>query len=160
MNRKKKGNTTSPLPKRASLQETQEQGRVEALQGTSVAFGHRADETSPSEAWDGPSDAVRQSAEAAARVALAMAFCNELAVALTEDELGLVRDRNLAETSAGVCHTHDFCDANMLMLAAFVTCGLAKDEASAISDDMHPLWCAAWELAAEAGFRAEALAAD
>lgn len=159
MKRKKneKGNATSLRPKGSSTQMTVEQVRVDAVQGSTVALRHCADGASPPEGWDGPNDAVRQSAETAARVALAKAFCHEMALALTEEKLALVRERNSAETSAGVCHTHDFCDANMLMLAAFVTCGLAKDEASAIGDEMHPLWCAAWELAAEAEFRAEAV---
>jgi len=115
---------------------------------------------SPQETPASHDDEIRQSAEMAARVAVAKAFCNEVVLSLTEEELALVRERNRAETSAGVCHTQDFCDANMLMHAAFVKCGLAKDEAEAIGEEMHPLWNAAWDLAFKAEFHAEKVGAD
>ncbi|HJP69620.1 MAG TPA: hypothetical protein VJ846_12025 [Sphingomicrobium sp.] len=100
-------------------------------------------------------DEVRKAAESAACVAIAKAFCKELASVLTVEELALVRERNRAETSEGICHTHDFCDSNMQMLAAFVACGLVKDMDTAIDDVMHPLWNSAWELAFRAEFHAD-----
>ncbi|ERJ38656.1 hypothetical protein L810_6873 [Burkholderia sp. AU4i] len=92
--------------------------------------------------------------EAAVRVAIA--FCRQLALSLTGAELTQVRERNRVEEIAGVCHTHDFCDANMLMLDAFVECGLAENPESCIGDELHPLWNLAWKLAAEAEFRGDA----
>lgn len=98
---------------------------------------------------------VIEAAELAARVAIAKAFCKELALDLTPEQLELARVRNRGETSSGVCHTHDFCDSNMTMLAAFVACGLAKDMDSVIEDSMHPLWNSAWDLALKAEFHAD-----
>lgn len=97
---------------------------------------------------------VAQFHEVAVRVA--MAFCRQLALSLTEGELTLVRERNRVEENAGVCHTHDFCDANMLMLDAFVECGIAENQEVCIGDELHPLWNSAWKLAAEADFRVDA----
>ncbi|MBN3776890.1 hypothetical protein G3O06_04805 [Burkholderia sp. Ac-20345] len=97
---------------------------------------------------------VAQFHEAAVRVAIA--FCRQLALSLTEAELTLVRERNRVEESAGVCHTHDFCDANMLMLDAFVECGLAENQEACSGDELHPLGNSAWKLAAEADFRVDA----
>lgn len=105
-------------------------------------------------------DEVRKAAESAACVAIAMAFCTELESVLTAEELALVRERNRAETSAGICHTHDFCDSNMQMIAAFVACGLVKDIDTAIDDVMLPLWNSAWELAFRAEFYADRIRAD
>lgn len=87
---------------------------------------------------------------------IAKAFCRQLASSLTEGELTLVRERNRVEENAGVCHTHDFCDANMLMLDAFVECGLAENQETCIGDELHPLWNSAWKLAAESEFRVDA----
>ena len=103
---------------------------------------------------------VIKAAETAARVAIAKAFCKELALVLTAEELELARERNRTETSEGVCHTQDFCDANMPMLAAFVACGLAKDMDAVIEEEMHPLWNAAWDLAFKAEFHADRIQSD
>ena len=52
--------------------------------------------------------------------------------------------RNAQEPTPGICHSHDFCDANMVMLAAFQDVGL--DVPDADSDD-QTLWNASWEMA-------------
>lgn len=38
---------------------------------------------------------------------------------LTAAEFNAMRERNALETYKDVCHSHDFCDANMVMAAAF-----------------------------------------
>ena len=103
---------------------------------------------------------VIRAAETAARVAIAKAFCRELALDLTAEKLELARERNRAETSAGVCHTHDFCDANMTMQAAFVACGFVKDMDAVLDEQMHPLWNSAWDLARKADFHADRIPSD
>ncbi|MBP0639946.1 hypothetical protein [Cupriavidus sp. AcVe19-6a] len=103
---------------------------------------------------------VIKAAETATRVAIAKAFCKELALDLTPEQLELARERNRTETATGVCHTHDFCDSNMTMLAAFVACGLVKDLDSVIEESMHPLWNSAWDLALKAEFHADRISSD
>ena len=61
---------------------------------------------------------------------------------LTEDELATVNELNAEERGSGVCHTHDFCDANDAMLGAFVNFGLNAEDES-----LHQLWCDAWDIA-------------
>ncbi len=56
-------------------------------------------------------------AENARRVAVA--FKAVLTEWLTADEMAAVTARNRAEVNPHVCHSHDFCDANMAMDEAF-----------------------------------------
>ncbi|AQH05583.1 hypothetical protein A9R05_41915 (plasmid) [Burkholderia sp. KK1] len=89
---------------------------------------------------------------------IARLFTYEVLRGLKEDELACARERNRSEQSSFVCHTHDFCDANLLMDAAFVKCGLVDDDGvDVIGDHLHPVWNAAWDLAKHAEFRVEAL---
>lgn len=84
----------------------------------------------------------------------AEALCEKFVEKLIEEigvkKVGEVRRLNHKEKSAGVCHSHDFCDANMVMLAAY--CGLTKmDEDAAVLNDEKTvaLWNSAWDLAKE-----------
>ncbi len=52
--------------------------------------------------------------------------------------------RNHEEQNPNVCHTHDFCDANMVMHAAFRMEGIADAENETHVDT----WNAAWKIAA------------
>lgn len=46
---------------------------------------------------------------------------------------------NAAETDPSICHSHDFCDANMAMLSAWNAEGWHDDEATAIiCEPDHP----------------------
>jgi hypothetical protein len=54
----------------------------------------------------------------ASALELAQAFSRELRAELTADEIAQVIALNATETSPDVCHSHDFCDANMTMLRA------------------------------------------
>jgi len=76
-----------------------------------------------------------------------------------DEPMGKVIARlNRAEKVKGVCHSHDFCDANMSMHAALEECGFdvsalfsecdEKDEEGPIYD----LWNRAWDLAKKAQF--------
>jgi len=69
--------------------------------------------------------------------------------------------RNRDEGSgASICHTHDYCDANMVMDEAMRNCGIDPDLAT--DEDGEPvepfdteftsLWNEAWDLAKEAEF--------
>lgn len=77
---------------------------------------------------------------------------------LTKEEMTLVVARNAAETRSGICHSHDFCDANMAMDEAFNNLGLE----SLPSEEEHPeesakaiaLWNEAWAIAQAAQFDA------
>lgn len=91
------------------------------------------------------------------RIALliAMEFCRILRRDLSVEDLGEVCARNAVETSSGVCHSHDFCDANMVMEEAFHALGRAT--CADIGLDANPglaaahqascdLWDEAWGL--------------
>jgi hypothetical protein len=49
-------------------------------------------------------------------VELAKEFSAELRRTLTADEMDEVNRLNADEANPGVCHSHDFCDANQVML--------------------------------------------
>lgn len=98
--------------------------------------------------------AVFESEEPANFAALAVALCNEdnaqavkdaaafvriLRKWLTPEEFAEMQARNSAEKLAGVCHSHDFCDANMAMHAAI---GEPEDIDAAL-DRMNAAWNAA-----------------
>lgn len=83
---------------------------------------------------------------------LAAAFWDEIRRAFTKPEIAKIRRRNRAYDAAGsdACATHDFCDANEIMLAAFQRefCRqpLFLDDVG--EDAAHPdfdLWNRAWE---------------
>lgn len=87
-------------------------------------------------------------------VALAKAFADELRAELPADEFRQVVERNAAEAEdSNICHSHDFCDANMTMLVAFEkTVGRDID----LESNVHTnLWNTAWTLAKASGFDAE-----
>lgn len=88
---------------------------------------------------------------------LARAFDAELRLALEPHEYAEAIRRNAEEPEVASCASHDFCDANMVMLAAFssvtgmtesaivrLTCGDGED---AESDGVWvSLWNDAWEM--------------
>jgi len=114
-------------------------------------------------------------------IELAKAFCDEMVDHLSADALAQVRKRNSKEKNPGVCHSHDFCDANMVMAAAWhklgyldgvdysqalydalVEDGLNELEAQQVAerrlakdgreDALAQTWNKAWHLAKVAGF--------
>lgn len=73
---------------------------------------------------------------------LAGAFGRLLRAELGASKFAQVVSRNAVETNAGVCHSHDFCDANMTMAAAFeVVVGRAMNLQS---DADTALWTETW----------------
>ena len=83
---------------------------------------------------------------------LARSFCAELRKTLTAAQLAVVLRRNASpDRDPSVCHSHDFCDANEVMLAATKKCRMRFD----FNSDAHSvLWKAAWRMASAAGFDA------
>ena len=96
---------------------------------------------------------------------LASKFSKFLLSEIGQEKLHIVISRNRGRRNR-VCHSHDFCDANMVMDAAFKElAGIsATDTAggsdqrksdSCMSDECLDLWTAAWLLAKQREFRFE-----
>lgn len=83
---------------------------------------------------------------------LALRFATLLQEVLGEAVVAQIDGRNAAEKNPGVCHSHDFCDANEVMLQAMRNSGM---DSEAPSD--HTVWSIvdqAWTKARLAGFSA------
>ena len=82
---------------------------------------------------------------------LAGEFSQSLHSLLTAEQMSEVLARNRAETHPGICHTHDFCDANMVMHEVFLSYGIdCADQGS--MDKWGQVWDAAWSLAKARAF--------
>jgi hypothetical protein len=75
---------------------------------------------------------------------MAKIFSGLLRDELTAGQMASVIELNRAETSRSICHSHDFCDANMTMARAFRLLGEDTSD--------NALWDAAWDAAKEAEF--------
>lgn len=84
-------------------------------------------------------------------VDLAREFARLLLVAVGLQDLREVDARNRAEPSPNVCHSHDFCDANVFMDEAHDTV-LGWSVAARLPAADTALWDLAWEYAKLAGF--------
>lgn len=86
-------------------------------------------------------------------VRLAEAFAKVLRYWLTKEQMAEVIKRNRAQPNKHICHSHDFCDANMAMLEAadnlwpgvFATF-------SSENEDAANFWSRAWAIAGESEF--------
>jgi hypothetical protein len=82
-------------------------------------------------------------------VNIAQMFAQQLENVLTEEQFAEVLRRNTAEMDPGTCHSHDFCDANMVMASAFEDVMerpmVMNDTAQGEAD--RGLWNAAWDHA-------------
>lgn len=78
---------------------------------------------------------------------IAQEFINVLRTHVTDAEWSCILAANSAETDPRVCHSHDFCDANMAMAEAFRRCGLGEVDLQ--DDNMIALWNKAWDIASE-----------
>lgn len=77
---------------------------------------------------------------------LAREFSNSLKKKLSKEELKELVLRNRTETTPGICHSHDFCDANMLLHEVFLKHGMdIADEGG--RERWGEMWDAAWNLA-------------
>lgn len=86
--------------------------------------------------------------------ALAEAFVAELREQLTAKQFAEVVALNGVELNQDVCHSHDFCDAGMVMDVAFHTFGVdpleyGYTEDGGMSQEVCDLWNAAWNRAKE-----------
>lgn len=88
---------------------------------------------------------------------LAREFSLLLRERLSVEEMREVVARNLA-AAPGVCHSHDFCDANEVMLAASDRLGFGGIDDQLDSDEGMALWNGAWNLAKANGFQPEDIA--
>lgn len=84
---------------------------------------------------------------------LAAEFSHQLADSMASHELQQVRIRNAAESDPAICHSHDFCDANQVMLDSFES--LAGREADVGSAADRAVMDAAWTIARACGFGAD-----
>jgi hypothetical protein len=82
----------------------------------------------------------------------ALEFSQELRDCLSPEQMAEVVECNRIETIRGVCHSHDFCDANMVLYAVFM-----RHDVDPVSEDgmeRHgALWHQAWNLAESRAFQ-------
>lgn len=91
--------------------------------------------------------------------ALALEFSRALAKSMTPEQLALVVSLNASEPDSGVCHSHDFCDANEVMLSALAN--LAGQAASAApTGSLLATEQAAWNIARRCGFSESRIATE
>lgn len=81
-------------------------------------------------------------------LALAREFSRLLVQAIGRKKTLKVNRLNKSEADPAICHSHDFCDANMVMLEAHQNLGIDPGQSRA---DVK-LWNDAWNLAVERGF--------
>jgi len=74
---------------------------------------------------------------------LARVFLRGLRKEIGAAKFRKARVLNADETNPMVCHSHDFCDANMVMLAAFESEGLDIPE----TDEDERAWGLVWDRA-------------
>jgi hypothetical protein len=87
------------------------------------------------------------------KLRVAAAFSRVLRDWLTVDEFAELVELNREETDKTVCHSHDFCDANMAMHEALVECGaIDKDGFDADDEFIVELFSAAWDEAVKNEF--------
>lgn len=78
---------------------------------------------------------------------LADRFAAVLREWLTPGEWEAMRAANGAETDPGICHSHDYCDANMAMHQAFSDHAPELMSDGVVGEDAVPVWNTAWEIA-------------
>ena len=72
---------------------------------------------------------------------------------INEHQFEEVRSRNWDETVQDTCHSHDFCDANVVMTRAFHICGfctpadISEPDLEKAKGRATELWNSAWEEA-------------
>ncbi|HDR9192427.1 TPA: hypothetical protein QDB51_006612 [Burkholderia vietnamiensis] len=81
------------------------------------------------------------------KLAMAQSFSKKLVECHRPEQIIDIILSNRQEESEGVCHSHDYCDANMLMLEVFEENNLSIED-----DSNHALWGEVWDLAKENEF--------
>lgn len=83
---------------------------------------------------------------------IALEFSQGLHACLGPEKMVEVVERNRVETAPSCCHSHDFCDANMVLYEVFLRHGM--DPATEEGMELHgALWDQAWNLAKSREFR-------
>ena len=80
---------------------------------------------------------------------LAVRFGKLLRQNMTAKQYRVAIHRNLTEKENLVCHSHDFCDANMVMYDALVSLGIDRRGLSrlmCVPGPINELWMQAWNL--------------
>lgn len=94
---------------------------------------------------------------------VAIAFCAVLLAWIGPARLAEAARRNASTGQRGVCHSHDYIDANEAMAQAFKECGFStfieQDGELHLPDRTLEVWNAAWHLAKSVGFKAEEILA-
>ena len=85
---------------------------------------------------------------------LAVAFVAQLRKDITPEEFAEVVRKQKDEPLEGICYSHDYCDANMTMDAAFKSFGVdpleyGYTDEDGMSQEVCDLWNAAWDRAKE-----------
>ena len=94
---------------------------------------------------------------------IARAFIQNLIDAIGSDKIAIVVERNKKETDPSICHSHDFCDANVFMDQALEDCWfvsfsdiledeLSEDDFNEQSDEICNVTNAARDIAKNADF--------
>lgn len=83
---------------------------------------------------------------------VASEFSQALRALLTPEQMALVLARNFAESRPSICHTHDFCDANVVLHDVFLANGMDPADEGGM-EKWGSLWDAAWNLAKSREFR-------
>lgn len=77
---------------------------------------------------------------------LAREFSQSLKSKISTDEMMDLVGKNRTEASLGICHSHDYCDANMVLHEVFLKHGMdIADEGG--RERWGDAWDAAWNLA-------------
>ena len=83
---------------------------------------------------------------------LALEFSQGLHAYLTPEQISEVVERNKNETDPHICHSHDFCDANMFLYDVFKKYGM-DPAAEGGMKKCADLWNSAWNLAKANNFQ-------
>lgn len=87
------------------------------------------------------------------KIGLAQLFSLKLHKAITAEEMRTVLARNNAQADMvndPVCHSHDFCDANMVMFEAWQE--MFGGDPDTMDDADLAIWSEAWTIAKAANF--------
>jgi hypothetical protein len=125
-------------------------GQAEWDQFCALMLEHHQIRVDPSIMTFLPVDGSAQSEQSAAVeapevVSLGKAFMELMLQEIGFDHLEEAMLRNRVEPSPLVCHTHDFCDANMVMADAMLE--VTGKEVDVQDDGQRHLWNQAWEYA-------------
>jgi hypothetical protein len=86
---------------------------------------------------------------------LAQVFSRLLVSQIGDDNWHKVIELNDSESDARICHSHDFCDANQIMLDACEELSIPADDVT--SEEFVTLTDAAWDIAKSNDFDVNAI---